>query len=202
MIEITTSDNVIFCVAKDQKFFVTHKWVEAENLSLGDVLLRMDKTFVKIMRIRHIVDKPTTIRYITLKDHHCYFIGENGVLVHNGPAVAYAGSMIFKGLAYFTVGSAVSVTVAGCAVTAGPAAVAVGGTVSAAAGITGTVEGIALATVAATGQTGAIVAGATTGTVAIASMVAGTTVAAAKVAAGIEVATGGVFAALMWLPTP
>ena len=82
VIEITTSDDVSFYVTPDQKLFVTHKWVEAKNLTIEDVLMKKDHTFVRVIGIRHL-DKPMNLRYITVDEHENFFAAENGVLIHN-----------------------------------------------------------------------------------------------------------------------
>lgn len=146
VIEITTTDNATFRVSKDQKFFVNDKWVEAQHLSLGDMLLRMDNMLVNITSIRTI-NEPTTLRYITLKDHNCYFIGENGVLVHNGPLMAVAGYWTTKVVCYT---AAVAGTIA-TVVYAAPVAVAAGSAVGSAVSGAATAVGASAATAASAG---------------------------------------------------
>lgn len=93
VVEITTADNITITVAADQKLFVTHKWVQANQLTLEDVLLTKNRTFVGITSIKH-VNALTKLRYITLDSNPTFFAAPNGVLVHNGPVGATVGSGI------------------------------------------------------------------------------------------------------------
>ena len=85
IVEITMADGVTINVAADQKLFVTHKWVQANQLTLEDVLFKKDRTFVQITGIRHL-QVPMTLRFITVDKHPNFWAAENGVLINNGPA--------------------------------------------------------------------------------------------------------------------
>jgi hypothetical protein len=92
VVEITTDDNITITVASDQRLFVTHKWVQANQLTLEDVLLKKNLSVVGIINIKH-VNQPTTLRYITLDSNPTFFAAQNGVLVHNGPVGATVGAL-------------------------------------------------------------------------------------------------------------
>ena len=92
-VEITTTDGLTIIAAADQKFFVTHKWVQANQLTLEDILLKRDNTFVGITSIRHL-QTPTTLLFITIDKNPTYWAAENGVLVHNGAIGAAVGTIL------------------------------------------------------------------------------------------------------------
>lgn len=93
LVEITTTDDVTFYAAAEQKLFVSHKWVQAASLTLEDVLLTSQRTFVGIKSIRHI-NQHAVLRFIQLDKNHTFFAGDNGVLIHNGAVGAVVGSSV------------------------------------------------------------------------------------------------------------
>jgi hypothetical protein len=119
-----TSDSKVFYVTPDQELFVTHKWVKASNLTIEDVLMKQDKTLIRVAGIRHL-HMPMTIRFITVDEHHNFFATENGVLIHNGAWGVWFGctlSMTAMQMAYHG-------AVCGVSAFAGPAAPAVAGAI-------------------------------------------------------------------------
>jgi len=205
VVEITTADGVTFCVAPEQKLFITHKWVQANQVTLEDVLFKKDRTFVGITSIRYL-QIPMTLRFITVDKNPNFWAAENGVLVHNGPLTGLVGYWVTKGICYGTIAAAAAAPVAAATVMTGGTAPAVaaatlGGAVSSAAG--GSVmTGAVLAGVAATGETGALLAAAGTGMLA-AETVASTTAlygAAAVTVGAIEGASMSVFSCLFACP--
>ena len=120
VVQITMDDGVTINVAADQKLFVVHKWVEAKSLSLEDVLLKQNKTMVRVSGIRYLKEK-TVLRFIMVDKNHNYFAAENGVLVHNGAGGAAAGVWLGASFAAGIYG----VTVGLVTIMAGPAAPAI-----------------------------------------------------------------------------
>src|SRR5437868_161338 len=47
-IEITMDNDVVMQVSPDQRLFIPYKWIQADQLSLGDILLKQDTTFIRI----------------------------------------------------------------------------------------------------------------------------------------------------------
>lgn len=120
IIEITTADDVVIRVAPEQKFFVTHKWVNAEDLSLSDVLITKNKTFVGIKSIRHLQEEET-FYFIEVEDHHNFLATENGILVHNGTGGAAVGFWVGRSLGW-TGGAICAGVMAAPALAGGPLA--------------------------------------------------------------------------------
>lgn len=129
VIEIVTTDNIVIRVSPDQKFFVSHKWVSAEDLSLNDVLLKQDRSFIRIKSICRLRED-VTFCFIEVKDHHNFLVTENGVLVHNGPAGATVGFWIGRSIAW-TGGAIVAAIAAAPAALGGPVAYGVAFTATA-----------------------------------------------------------------------
>lgn len=93
VVEITTEDGVTISMSADQQLFVPKKWVRADQLSLGDILLKKDQTFIGIESIRH-KNEQTTLRFIVVEDHHNFLVSTNGILIHNGVVGAAVGANI------------------------------------------------------------------------------------------------------------
>jgi hypothetical protein len=89
-VEIITEDDVVIRVSPDQRLFVPQKWVQADQLSLGDVLLKKD---LKLIRIKSICLKqePIKLFFITVEKHKNFLASKNGVLIHNGVGGATVG---------------------------------------------------------------------------------------------------------------
>lgn len=119
-IEITTEDNEIIRVSPDQRLFVPQKWVQADLLSLGDVLLRKDRTFIRIKSIC-LKQESLKLRFITVKDCKNFLISKNGVLIHNGPICGAIGYWATKTLCYGTAVGAVGTLTAATGGVAGAA---------------------------------------------------------------------------------
>lgn len=91
--KLTINDEMVH-VSTDQKFFVTNekKWIEAQKLSIGQALLTKDQKTVTIKKIE-IIRKEQICFEITVQNPHCFFIGKQGLLVHNAFPVAISFSM-------------------------------------------------------------------------------------------------------------
>lgn len=91
-VEITTADGVTIIVAADQRLYSPFKWIQANHLTLEDVLVTKDNLLIRVTNIKHI-DTRTTLRYITLDSNPTFWAAANGVLVHNGPVGATVGTI-------------------------------------------------------------------------------------------------------------
>ena len=90
VVEITTEDGTTISVAADQQLFVPNKWLRADQLSLGDFLLKKDHSFLGITSIRH-KNESAKLRFIVVEENHNFLASKNGVLVHNGAGGAAVG---------------------------------------------------------------------------------------------------------------
>lgn len=202
IIEITTEDDVVIRVSPNQRVFVPYKWVQVDQLSLGDVLLKKDRTFI---RIKSICQKNESIklRFITVAKHQNFLASSNGVLIHNGPMAAMAAYIAVKTSMYAALATAVAgtaygagVLIAGGSAAAGTtgATVAVGsGTGTITVGTTGATIATVSPTIAMTTGTGAIAVGTTGVTIGTSATVSSATVGGlvgATVAAPLQAAAG------------
>lgn len=115
IIEITTEDDVVIRVSPNQRMFVPYKWVQVDQLSLGDVLLKKDRTFIRIKGICH-KRESVKLRFITVEKHQNFLASSNGVLVHNGPMAAMAAYIAVKTSMYAALATAVAGTAYGAGV--------------------------------------------------------------------------------------
>lgn len=116
-IKIVTEDNTILHLSSDQKLFVPYKWVQADQLSLGDLLLKQDNKFVRIKKISH-KQLSLKLRFITVDHYQNFLITNNSILVHNGLKGASSGFWLGKFAVNF-VGHGTMAIIAACT---GPAA--------------------------------------------------------------------------------
>ena len=156
VIEIITIDDIAIRVAPEQKFFSFCKWINAEDLSLNDVLFTKNKSWLRIKSIRHLQEEETFC-FIDVKDHHNFLAAENGILVHNGVGGASAGALIGRILAW-TVGVTITGIISAPALIGGPIAFA-GAWAATTGAATPYIEGASHATSIAGGIIGAIATG-------------------------------------------
>ena len=90
IIEIMTEDDTVIQLSQDQRLFVPYKWIQADQLSLGDLLLKKDKTFIKIKSICH-KQQSTKLRFVAVEEHHNFLATKSSILIHNGIGGATAG---------------------------------------------------------------------------------------------------------------
>gem|GEM_PF-3707179 len=91
-VEITTEDNTVMRVSYDQQVFVPNKWVQVDQLTIGDILLKRDRTLIRVTGVRYI-QEPTKLRFITVEEHHNFLSTKNGVLIHNGIGGTITGAV-------------------------------------------------------------------------------------------------------------
>ncbi|WP_169009373.1 polymorphic toxin-type HINT domain-containing protein [Faecalispora jeddahensis] len=69
----------------EHPFYVPQQgWTAAINLRAGDVLVLSNGEYVTIEKIQHeLLEKPIVVYNFEVEDFHTYYVGENGILVHN-----------------------------------------------------------------------------------------------------------------------
>ncbi len=122
VIEIITVDDVVIRVAPEQKFFSFCKWINAEDLSLNDVLFTKDKSWIRIKSIRHLQEKEVFV-FIDIKEYHNFLATKNGILIHNGIGGASTGAVIGRFLGW-GIGVTITAIISSPALLAGPVAFA------------------------------------------------------------------------------
>ena len=165
IVEITTEDGETIFVAADQQLFVPNKWLRADQLSLGDFLLKKDRSFLGITCIRH-KNESTKLRFLVVEEHHNFLASKNGVLVHNGPICGAIGYWGVKIGSYVGICAGTTVAVAAVAGTlpvSGPIIGGLGGATTAGLAIAaplGSTATIVAATAAGTGTATGVAIGA------------------------------------------
>ena len=66
-------------------FYVAHKgWYAAVSLRAGDILVLLNGEYVTLEKTQHeILEAPIKVYNFEVEDYHTYFVGHDGVLVHN-----------------------------------------------------------------------------------------------------------------------
>lgn len=66
-------------------FYVAHKgWYAAVDLRAGDILVLVNGEYVTLEKTQHeILENPITVYNFEVEDYHTYYVGTDGVLVHN-----------------------------------------------------------------------------------------------------------------------
>ena len=64
-------------------------WTEACRLRAGDILVTVNGEYVVVEQIQHeILEKPIAVYNFQVEDYHTYYIGSEGILVHNSCSMA------------------------------------------------------------------------------------------------------------------
>ncbi|TGL14504.1 polymorphic toxin-type HINT domain-containing protein, partial [Leptospira meyeri] len=100
LFEVKTTKGTTLETTWNHPFWVVNKkaWVEVKDLRVGDVLALADGALVEISHIRSYDVEPTKVYNFEVEDNHSYFVGEDGVLVHNyepipaniGPGISFS----------------------------------------------------------------------------------------------------------------
>ena len=77
--QLRVTGNHPFYISRD---FINFEWIEAQDLQIGDIVLLADGSEHLIWKIK-IDIKEQTVYNFEVDSNHNYFVGRNGVLVHN-----------------------------------------------------------------------------------------------------------------------
>jgi hypothetical protein len=85
LFEVKTSKGTTIETTWNHPFWVVDKkaWIEAKDLQAGDTLSLANGSLIEISYIRAYNVVPTKVYNFEVGDNHSYFVGEDGVLVHN-----------------------------------------------------------------------------------------------------------------------
>ncbi|MEK8019041.1 MAG: Hint domain-containing protein, partial [Candidatus Parabeggiatoa sp.] len=82
LVVLTLENDEIIEATNEHPFYVVEKgWVGAENLTQGDVLLLKEGNIKVVALVRE--QRKTVVYNLTVANAHNYFVGSDGVLVHN-----------------------------------------------------------------------------------------------------------------------
>lgn len=80
----------------------SREWVHASKLNIGERLVEDDGGTLTVTAVDFDPNAPINLTYnLTVADYHTYFVGEDGVLVHNGRDRRIIGEIIIAGLSLF-----------------------------------------------------------------------------------------------------
>ena len=85
MVKVTVNGAVVESTSKHEYYVVGKGWTAAHELKEGDVLVNSAKEEVKVEDVELIISNgnPVTVYNFEVEDNHNYFVGVEGVLVHN-----------------------------------------------------------------------------------------------------------------------
>jgi hypothetical protein len=67
----------------EHPFYIRNHWITAENLHVGDTLTTFESSFGLFVSEKVWIDTLVTVYNFKVADNHDYFVGKEGVLVHN-----------------------------------------------------------------------------------------------------------------------
>ena len=84
---VTVGGETIDSTTNHPYFVVGYGYVDAGKLIEGDIVLLADGEEAKVEKVEiEFLTEPVMVYNFEVKDWHCYFVGEAGVLVHNATA--------------------------------------------------------------------------------------------------------------------
>ena len=81
ILEIETEKGII-STTRNHPFFVNGQFKDAEQIEVGECLFTHDERLVKVLSLNYI-PKTEKVYNFEAEENHCYFVGEDGVLVLN-----------------------------------------------------------------------------------------------------------------------
>ncbi|KQS92070.1 polymorphic toxin-type HINT domain-containing protein [Chryseobacterium sp. Leaf394] len=81
ILEIET-ENGIISTTRNHPFYVNGQFKDAEEIDIGEYLLAQNGKFIKVLSLNYIL-KTEKVYNFEVEEDHCYFVGEDGVLVLN-----------------------------------------------------------------------------------------------------------------------
>ncbi len=100
IVTVITNDGQEIGTTPGHKFYVNNKWIAAEDLRAGDILVSVNGEKVVVEKIQHeILEAPIKVYNFEVQDNNTYIVGnENGVVVHN--SACYKGKNKLTGKTY------------------------------------------------------------------------------------------------------
>jgi hedgehog/intein hint domain protein len=83
-IELFLSNGEKISTTKEHKFYIQNKYIIAEDIKLDTKLFTVNNVEIKLLEKREIFyEKEIFVYNFEVEGNHNYFVGENGILVHN-----------------------------------------------------------------------------------------------------------------------
>ena len=84
LVNIVAGGEVITATTNHPFYVASKGWTAALELRAGDMLVRLDGTYVIVEFVQHeILENPIKVYNFEVEDFHTYFVGTDGLLVHN-----------------------------------------------------------------------------------------------------------------------
>jgi hypothetical protein len=84
LVRLEASDSVVRCTDTHRFYVVGRGWTQAGAIEPGDQLYTADGTHIAVDSIAtERLKRPVAIFNLSVDEHHYYFVGEPGFLVHN-----------------------------------------------------------------------------------------------------------------------
>ena len=85
LIHISLKNEMIDSTTNHPFYVLDRGFVKAKDLRAGDILCTVDGDYVVVEQVQHeILESPVNVYNFSVEDNHTYFVGKNGVGVHNG----------------------------------------------------------------------------------------------------------------------
>lgn len=100
LVTVFISDGQQVTGTPGHKFYANNRWVSAEDLRAGDILVNVNGQKVVVEKIQHeILESPVKVYNFEVAGNHTYFVGDDGgIAVHN--AACYIGKNKVTGKEY------------------------------------------------------------------------------------------------------
>ena len=84
LVHISINNEIIDATTNHPFYVIDRGFVKAKDLREGDVLCTVNGEYVIVEWVQHeILERPVKVYNLNVDDNHTYFVGENGVGVHN-----------------------------------------------------------------------------------------------------------------------
>ncbi|WP_244283286.1 Hint domain-containing protein, partial [Leptospira neocaledonica] len=90
--ELSVGNGTAIKTTWNHPFWVTNRseWVKAKDLNIGDLVLLENSKEASISSVKYYDVEPTIVYNFEVEENHTYYVGSEGVLVHNQPAYGIA----------------------------------------------------------------------------------------------------------------
>ena len=84
LVHVFTANDEIICTNEHPFYSPVKGWVSACQLRAGDILVLLNGEYIIVEWVQHeILESPVKVYNFEVEDFHTYFVGDDGILVHN-----------------------------------------------------------------------------------------------------------------------